>query len=240
MKTVKTLLVIFFVINLLSCKTQNTTLQGVLNTVNNTVNSGTLTNDEIIQGLKEALKVGTNNSVVSASKADGFFKNTTIKILMPPEAANMETKLRAIGMGTECDKFIETLNRGAEEASKTATNIFLTAITNLTISDGLKILKGADNAATEYLKTNTTTSLKTSFKPIVKTALEKVEVTKYWTPLATAYNKIPLVTAVNPDLDAYVTEKAIDGLFKLIAAEEYKIRKDPSARINDILKKVFG
>jgi len=152
----------------------------------------------------------------------------------------METKLRAIGMGAECDKFIETLNRGAEEASKSATSIFLDAITKLTISDGMKILKGADNAATQYLKDNTTGQLKTAFLPIVKTALSKVEITKYWNPLATAYNKIPLVTPVNPDLNSYVTTKAIDGLFKLIAGEEYKIRKDPAARINDILKKVFG
>jgi hypothetical protein len=171
---------------------------------------------------------------------DGFFKNTSIKIPFPAEAENVETKLRALGMGTQCDKFVETLNRGAEEAAKSAAPIFLDAITKLTISDGMKILKGADNAATEYLKTNTTASLKTAFLPIVKTALTKVEVTKYWNPLATAYNKIPLVTPVNPDLDTYVTTKAIDGLFKLIAAEEYKIRKDPVARVNDILKKVFG
>ncbi|MFH0866796.1 MAG: DUF4197 domain-containing protein [Bacteroidota bacterium] len=240
MKSIKSVLVLFVAINLLSCKAQNTTIQGVFNTVNNTVNSGTLTNDDIIKGLKEALNVGTNNSVASASKVDGFFKNTTIKILFPPEAAAMETKLRAIGMGSDVDKFIETMNHGAEEAAKSAATIFLSAITNLTISDGLTILKGADNAATQYLKDNTTASLKTSFKPIVKTALEKVEVTKYWNPLATAYNKIPFVTQVNPDLDTYVTEKAIEGLFKLIAAEEYKIRKDPAARINDILKKVFG
>lgn len=240
MKAIKSVLVLFVLINLLSCKAQNTTIQGVLNTVNSTVNSGTLTNDDIVKGLKEALKVGTNNSVTSASKVDGFLKNITIKIPFPPEAAAMETKLRAIGMGADVDKFVETINHGAEEAAKSAATIFLSAITNLTISDGLTILKGADNAATQYLKDNTTASLKTSFKPIVKTALEKVEVTKYWNPLATAYNKIPFVTQVNPDLDTYVTEKAIEGLFKLIAAEEYKIRKDPAARINDILKKVFG
>lgn len=240
MKAIKSVLVLFLLINLLSCKAQNTTIQGVLNTVNNTVSGGTLTNDEIIKGLKEALKVGTNNSVLSASKVDGFLLNSTIKIPFPPEAAAMETKLRALGMGSDVDKFVETMNHGAEEAAKSAATIFFTAITNLTIADGLTILKGADNAATQYLEDNTTTSLETSFKPIVKKALEKVEVTKYWNPLATTYNKIPFVTQVNPDLDTYVTEKAIEGLFKLIAAEEYKIRKDPAARINDILKKVFG
>lgn len=236
----KSVLVLMVVVGLFSCKAQNTTLQGVINTVSNTVGSGTLSNDEIIEGLKEALNVGTNNSVASASAIDGFYKNTEIKIPFPPEATAMETKLRALGMGNDCDKFIETMNRGAEEAAKSAASIFLSAIKNLSISDGLTILKGADNAATQYLKDNTTTSLKASFKPIVKSALEKVEVTKYWNPLATTYNKIPMVTKVNPDLDTYVTEKAIEGLFKLIADEEYKIRKDPAARINDILKKVFG
>ena len=238
MKAIKILTISLFILSLTACKSQD--LSTIINTVNNTVSTGTLSNDDIIKGLKEALKVGTNNSVAGASKADGFFKNTTIKILFPPEATAMETKLRAIGMGSQCDKFIETLNRGAEEASKSAGAIFLDAITKLTISDGMKILKGADNAATLFLKDNTNTQLKTAFLPIVKSALEKVEVTKYWNPLATAYNKIPLVTPVNPDLNNYVTTKAIDGLFKLIAGEEYKIRKDPLARINDILKKVFG
>jgi hypothetical protein len=234
MKATRFYAIFFVIVILAACKAQD------IKTVLNTVNSATLTNEDIVKGLKEALRVGTNNSVAGASKVDGFFKNATIKIPFPAEAQNVETKLRALGMGTQCDKFVETLNRGAEEASKTAGTIFLEAISKLTITDGMKILKGADNAATQYLKDNTTTSLKTAFLPIVKTALTKVEITKYWNPLATAYNKIPLVTPVNPDLDAYVTTKAMDGLFKLIAAEEYKIRKDPAARINDILKKVFG
>jgi hypothetical protein len=238
MKAIRLMTVVAIIAGLAACKAQN--INNVINTVNSTMNSGTLSNADIVKGLKEALKVGTNNSVTSASKLDGFYKNTKIKIPFPTEAQAMETKLRALGMGTECDKFVETLNRGAEEASKSAASIFLDAITNLTISDGLTILKGNDNAATEFLKTNTTTKLKAAFLPIVKTALTKVEVTKYWNPLATAYNKIPLVTKVNPDLDAYVTEKGIDGLFKLIADEEYKIRKDPAARISDILKNVFG
>ncbi len=238
MKTINIIAGSFLLLSLSACKAQN--IKSVFNNVNSTVNQGTLSNDDVIKGLKEALKVGTNNSVASTSKVDGFFKNTAIKILFPPEASAMETKLRSIGMGSQCDKFIEALNRGAEEASKSAGPIFIDAITKLTISDGMKILKGADNAATLYLKDNTTAQLKTAFLPIVKAALEKVEVTKYWNPLATAYDKIPLVTTVNPDLNTYVTTKAIDGLFKLIAGEEYKIRKDPSARINDILKKVFG
>lgn len=238
MKTIRIMAGFLLIVSLAACKAQS--INSIINTVNSTVNSGTLSNDDVVKGLKEALKVGTNNSVSSASKVDGFLKNSTIKIPWPADAVAMETKLRALGMGTQCDKFIETMNRGAEEASKTAATIFLDAVTKLTITDGMKILKGTDNAATLYLKDNTSTSLKASFLPIVKAALTKVEITKYWNPLATTYNKIPLVTKVNPDLDAYVTEKATEGLFKLIAAEEYKIRKDPAARISDILKKVFG
>jgi hypothetical protein len=143
-------------------------------------------------------------------------------------------------MGKQCDKFIETLNRGAEEASKSAAPIFIDAITKLSISEGLKLLNGGDNAATQFLKDKTTASLKVAFLPVVKKALAKVEITKYWNPLATSYNKLPLVKKVNPDLEGYVTDKAIAGLFKLIADEEYKIRKDPLARVSEILKKVFG
>lgn len=218
---------------------QNTNLQ---NTVNSLINkSGTsLTSEEIIKGLKEALTVGATNSVTSASKVDGFLKNTKIKIPFPADAKAMETKLRSLGMGTQCDKFIQSINRGAEEAVKSAAPIFIDAITNLTITDGLTILKGSNDAATKYLKDNTTASLKLKFKPIVQTALKKVEVTKYWNPLVSKYNKLPFVTKVNPNLDDYVTGKAIDGLFKLITEQELLIRTDVNSRISDILKKVFG
>ena len=237
----KNLKIIVFSLLFLMVSTANSqNLNGFLNTVSSTFNTNSLSNEDITKGLKEALKVGTNNSVATSSKLDGFYKNTKIKIPFPSEASAMETKLRAIGMGTQVDKFVQTLNRGAEEAAKTAATVFIEAITNLTISDGMKILKGTDNAATVYLKDNTTSKLTTNFKPIVHNALLKVEITKYWNPLTTAYNKMPLVTKMNPDLDAYVTEKAIEGLFKLIAEEEYNIRKNPSARISDILKKVFG
>lgn len=238
MKTISFVLffMLFFVYS--GIKSQN--LNNLLNAANNVINKSSLSNDEIVKGLKEALQVGTKNSVAGASKTDGFLKNTAIKILFPPEAVAMEKKLRSIGMGKQCDRFIESLNRGAEEASKTAAPIFIDAITKLSISDGLKILNGNDNAATQFLKDKTTNSLKTAFLPIVKKALTKVEVTKYWNPLASSYNKLPMVKKVNPDLDAYVTDKAIQGLFKLIADEEYKIRKDPLARVSDILKKVFG
>jgi len=240
MRTLKYFPAILLIFLFTVCRSQN--INNVINTANNILNNNTnpLSNDEIIKGLKDALTVGTNNSTASASKLDGFNNNTAIKLLFPPEAKAMETKLRSIGMGAQCDKFIETLNRGAEEASKSAAPIFLDAVKQLSITDGLKILKGEDNAATMFLKNSTTSQLKVAFAPIVKAALDKVKITKYWNPLAKAYNKIPFVQKVNPDLNAYVTDKAIEGLFKLIADEEYKIRKDPAARINDILQKVFG
>lgn len=242
MKFKNSLLAITLFSAIVTSKAQN--LNNVVNTisngVNNNINNGAISNTDAISGLKEALKVGSNNSVEFASKLNGFYKNVKIKIPFPTEAKNMEAKLRSIGMGAQCDKFIETLNRGAEEAAKSAAPIFADAITKITITDGLKILNGVDNAATIFLKDNTTAQLKITFLPVVKSALKKVEITKAWSPLATAYDKIPFVQKVNPDLNVYVTDKAIDGLFKLIADEEYKIRKDPTARVNDILKKVFG
>jgi hypothetical protein len=218
--------------------------QGV-NTVNNAVNNATgnntnLSNADVIKGLKEALNIGTKNSSDKASKVDGFFKNPAIKIPMPPEAKKMETTLRGYGMNKPVDDFILSLNRAAEEAAKDAAPIFMNAITSMSISDGFTILKGADNAATQYLKDKTKAELMLKFKPVVQAALKKVQVTKYWNPLASKYNKIPMVKPVNPNLEEYVTTRAIDGLFKLIADEELKIRKDPGARVTDILKKVFG
>jgi hypothetical protein len=241
MKTIKLIAGSLLLLGFTVCSAQNNSVQGVVNSVTNTVtNGGTPSNDDIAKGLKEALKVGTNNSTTSASKVDGFYKNPKIKIPFPQEAKEMEQTVRDMGMGAQCDKFVETLNRGAEEAAKSAAPIFVKAITNLTISDGMKILKGPNDAATQYLKQNTNGQLKTAFLPVVKAALDKVEITKYWAPITTAYDKVPFVTKINPDLNSYVTGKAIDGLFKLIADEELKIRTDPAARISDILKQVFG
>ena len=199
-----------------------------------------LTNDEVIKGLKEALNVGTNNSTSSTSKMDGFYKNPLIFIPFPAEAEKVKNTVVNLGMQKQVDDFVMTLNRAAEEASKEAAPVFLDAITSMSIADGFSILKGADNAATEYLKNKTSSDLTTKFSPIIKRAIDKVEVTKYWNPLISTYNKIPGVEKQNPNLEQYVTIKALEGLFKLIAGEEKKIRTDPIARINDILKKVFG
>jgi len=199
-----------------------------------------LSNDEIISGLKEALSVGTNNSTASASKVDGYLKNPKIKIPFPKEAEQMESTLRNLGMNKQVDDFVTSMNRAAEEAAKDAAPVFLNAVKNMTITDGVSILKGNDTAATGYLRKQTTADLTVKFIPIIKAALEKVEVTKYWEPLVTRYNQVPFVTKQNPKLDEYVNAKALDGLFYLISQEELKIRKNPEARVTDLLKKVFG
>ena len=208
-----------------------------------TTGSGTtkpLSNEEVISGLKNALIVGTNNSGSLASKVDGYYKNPGIFIPFPPEAQNIKDKVNALGMKEQTDKFVMTLNRAAEEAAKNAAPVFMDAIKAMSIGDGFAILKGKDNAATQYLNEKTTARLKEKFTPVVQSAIDKVEVTKYWNPIITTYNKIPFAEKQNPDLTAYVTERALQGLFKLITAEELKIRKDPAARVTDILKKVFG
>ncbi|MFB0926232.1 MAG: DUF4197 domain-containing protein [Vicingaceae bacterium] len=216
----------------------------VLNDVNNSVNTASgptpLTNLDVIKGLKEALSIGTNNSSALTSKMDGFYKNPEIFIPFPAEAIKVKEKIEALGMKSQVDKFVMTLNRSAETATKEAAPIFINAITSMSISDGFTILRGGENAATTYLKEKTTGQLRIKFKPVVKNAISKVEVTKYWNPVINTYNKIPFIDKQNPDLEDYVTIKAIDGLFLMIAKEEKKIRKDPLARVTDILKRVFS
>ena len=152
----------------------------------------------------------------------------------------MESKLKAIGMGKKVDEFNESMNRAAEKASTEAKPIFIAAIKGMTVRDAINIVKGADNAATMYLKNTTSPELINKFQPIIKTSLDDVNATRYWGDLITIYNKIPMVRKMNPDLPQYVTQKAIDGLFIMIAKEELKIRKDPMARTSELLKKVFG
>jgi len=195
--------------------------------------------EEVAAGLKEALTNGVSKGSDLVSKVDGYFKNAEIKIPFPPEVAQVETRLRQIGMGAQVDNFILALNRGAEEAAKGAKPIFVSAIKQMTIQDAWSILKGEKDAATQYLKRTTTTDLTVAFKPVVHDALVKVNATKYYTDLVTAYNKIPTVQKVNPDLDAYATEKAIAGLFVMVAREEKNIRENPGARTTALLKKVF-
>ncbi len=199
-----------------------------------------LSKGEVSDGLKEALIIGAKHAALQASQLNGFYKNPLIFIPFPPQAQQMKMTLEGLGLKSQVQKFVMTLNRAAEEAAKKAAPIFIQAIKELTIQDAFKILKGPNNAATQYLRNKTTPHLKRAFGPIVQRAIDKVEVTRYWTPLVTHYNRVPFVQKVNPDLDAYVTERAISGLFKLIANEEKKIRENPAARITDLLRKVFG
>ena len=198
------------------------------------------TSEEIVQGLKEALNSGTNKSTGSASQVDGYLKNPRLFIPFPPEAQKMRNTLVEMGMEQKVNEFETSLNRAAEKAAESAAVVFLESIKNMTVSDGMSILKGADTAATYYLKQTTSAELYTKYKPIVKDAIDKVKVTEQWNPLVTKYNRIPMVKKQNPDLEDYVTKRAMAGLFLLVSDEEAKIRKDPAARATDILKKVFG
>jgi hypothetical protein len=199
-----------------------------------------LTNEEVISGLREALTVGTNNGSSQAGKTDGFYRNPRLFIPWPQEAARMKERLMMLGFESQILKFEESLNRAAEEAASHAAPVFVDAIKAMSLSDGFAILRGADTAATAYLRKTTYAPLKAKFSPVVQQAIDKVEVTRYWNPLVTAYNKIPGVTKQNPDLTDYVTGRSINGLMLLIADEEVKIRKDPAARVTDLLRKVFG
>ena len=202
--------------------------------------SGKLTNTEVIAGLKEALTLGAKESATGASKIDGFYKNPKIFIPWPAEAQKMKDVLISTGFSKQVTAFEESMNRAAEEAAKGAFDVFAGAVKEMTIADGFAILNGGETAATNYLREKTTVPLKGKFSPIVKNAIEKVNVTSYWSPLVNAYNIIPGVTKQNPNLEDYITDRAIDGLMSLIAEQETKIRKDPAAQVTALLKRVFG
>lgn len=211
-----------------------------INTVLNTTNN-TLPDSEIVSGLIAALNVGTDSSTTQTHRVDGYFKNASIKILFPPDAQKIIDAVSIIPGGqTYVDNVVLSLNRAAEDAAIQAKPIFINAIKGITITDGKNILFGDSLAATTYLNTKTYSDLKTAFMPQIKASLDKVSATKYWSDLTTAYNQLPLVTPVNTNLPDYTTGKALDGLFYMVGGEEKKIRKDPAARISDILKTVFS
>ena len=225
-----------------SATTEKTSLGGLFKKAAGAVKGSggsALTTEEIASGLKEALTVGANNSSGKLAAANGFFGDAAVRILMPDEMKKVERKLRSLGMNKLVDDAILSMNRAAEDASKTASPIFVDAIKKMTVRDAVGILKGADTAATSYLRKTTVGSLTASFAPVVDQSLKKVNATKYWKDLATVYNKFSS-TPVNTDLNQYVTEKALNGLFFYVGEEEKKIRTNPAARVNDILKKVFG
>lgn len=199
-----------------------------------------LSEQQIVLGLKDALKVGTKSAVGILNRNNGFNGDASVRVLFPPDAVSAERRLRQLGLGGTVDRFIVQMNRGAERAVAEAVQIIINAVLSMSFSDARGILFGADNAATEYFRRKTTNALIVAFGPHIKTALDKVEATRLWREITRAYNRIPGVKKIETDLVRYVTDRALAGLFKKLEAEEYKIRKQPLARVTDILKRVFG
>ena len=228
------------ILAVITVSAQSSLLNKAKDAIKKTTGSGSaLSTEEVVSGLKEALSVGATNSTGKLSAADGFFKDAAVKILMPEQVQKVEKKMRMLGMGKLVDNTILSMNRAAEDASKSATDIFIRAIKGISINDAMGILRGKDTAATSYLRTATTAELTAAFRPIVEASLAKVDATKYWKDFFSAYNKVSS-EPVNTDLTSYVTERALKGIFYYVAEEEKKIRKDPAARVSDILKKVFA
>jgi hypothetical protein len=200
-----------------------------------------LSNGDIVDGLKDALKVGTVNTVDLTGKTDGYFANAAIKILLPEKMRNVETGLRALGQGEKVDEFVLAMNRAAEQAAPAAKDIFWGAIKSMSFDDARKILTGGDTAATDYFRAKTTDTLTAAFRPVVKDTMDKVGVVQQYNQLTAAYKSVPFASALPSfDVESYVVGKALDGLFLVLGQEEKKIRTDPAAQVTDILKKVFG
>jgi hypothetical protein len=199
-----------------------------------------LSADEIAGGLKEALQKGAQTGTAKLSSPGGFLENAALKIIMPPEAQKIESTLRRLGFNQLMDDMIVSMNRAAEDACKKAVPIFTTAIREMTITDGINILRGSDTSATSFLRIKTNTALAQSFSPIIKTSLDKVNATQYWEKIITTYNSVPLIgKKMNPDLVAYVTDKSLSGIYTEIASQEKDIRANPAARTSTLLQKVF-
>lgn len=195
---------------------------------------------DISGGLKEALNNGISKQVSKLTSVDGFFKNEMVKILLPEELQKVDKTLRQIGMGSLADEGLKVLNRAAEDAVKESTPIFVDAVKNMSFTDAKNILMGNENAATSYLQNSTTTALYAKFNPVIKNSFAKVGADKIWSQIITKYNAVPLVKKVNPDLTDYTTNKALEGVFKMIAVEEKNIRTNINARTSTLLQNVFA
>jgi len=204
-----------------------------------TSDSGTAQSGDIVNGLKEALEIGTRNTVQALSKTDGYYNNPKIKIPLPGTVQKFEKILRTTGFGSQVDAFELSMNRAAEKAAPEAEALFVDAVKQMSFSDANKILNGPDNAATKYFQDKTTDKLQAMIKPIVEKSMAQVGVAQSYKSVTEGLQAIPLASNYVVDLDSYVTEKSIDGLFIRLAEEEAKIRNDPAARVTDLLKKVF-
>lgn len=199
-----------------------------------------VTDLEISTGLKEALNNGISKQVTKLTAEDGFFKNEAVKILLPEELSKVDASLRKIGLGSLADEGIRLLNRAAEDAVKESTPIFVDVVKNISFADAKTILTGNQNAATQYLQTATSSALYTKFNPVIKASFANVGAETVWKNIINKYNSIPFVKKTNPDLTDYVSTKAIEGVFKMIAVEEKNIRTNLNSRSSDLLKKVFA
>ena len=202
--------------------------------------SGSMTNELAANGLKQALSAGTDLAANNLGQIDGFLANAAVKILFPPEARKIESTLRSLGMGSVCDQVITSVNRAAEAAVVEAKPIFVEAIKQMTITDAINILTGDKDAATQYLQRTSGQVLIAKFEPIIQSNLQKANATKYWSDAIKAYNALPFVQKMNPNLSQYVTQKATDGIFLMVAIEEGKIRENPAQRVGSVLQDVFG
>ena len=200
-----------------------------------------LTNADIVAGLKEALQVGTKDTVSLTGKVDGYFSNAAIKILLPEQFQTVEQGLRLIGQGQKVDDLVLAMNRAAEKAAPGATEIFWSAIQDMTFENARKILSGGDHAATDYFREKTSAALTAAFRPVVDASMKEVGVVQQYDQLMSAYKTVPFASALPSfDLQAYVVTKALDGLFTVLAEQEKKIRTDPAAQVTSLLKKVFS
>lgn len=228
----KKILIMLLAISFSSCAD----MQQVLNQLPQTQGMGV----DIAGGLKEALNNGISKQVSKLTATDGFYKNTAVKILLPEELRKVDSGLRKIGLSSLADEGLKVLNRAAEDAVKEATPIFVDAVRNMSFMDAKSILFGNESAATTYLKNTSSTALYAKFNPVIKNSFAKVGADKVWTNIITKYNSIPLVNKVNPDLTDYVTNKALNGVFKMVAVEEKNIRTNLSSRTSVLLQKVFA
>jgi hypothetical protein len=237
----KLLTVLFLITGMASMAQSGDLFSSIKKKISGGNGSSSLSSDDIVSGLKQALTLGAQKSADRLSVANGFLNDKAVEILMPEQAQKVEKTLRNLGMGKLVDDAISSMNHAAEDASRSAAPIFVNAIKTMTVNDGLNILKGPDTAATAYLRHSATPDLTRAYSPVIDSALQKTGATKYWKDVFETYNKLPTTfSKVDPDLSSYVTQKAINGIFYYVAQEEILIRKDPAAQVTDLLKKVFG
>lgn len=233
---------IFFLFLCIPVLSVSSSPAGLLDDVMKGLNSPSAASDDstIASGLKEALSIGTGNAVKSVSQADGYFGNEMIKILMPKKIQNVAEVLKKVGYQQQVDDFILSMNRAAEKAAPMAASFFIDAIKEMTFDDAKKILSGGDTSATDFFKEKTHDKLFTAFKPVISSSVNEVGATRSYKDMMSQYESVPFLPKESLDLDNYVTNKALDGLFYMVGQEEKKIRTNPAARVTDLLKSVFG